>query len=163
MRSSRPTWHRALEYDDRCDDEDDAVIPMPAALRSAAVSEGQSEVDLTNAAMLGAVYERCIRPLQFDTYSMKARGSYQHHYASKISSSASSKEKILRLAQEQSTLCTSLPLSVDSSVFLRVGTSFSSARSGLKKEEEKPASERANDNAVFSVCCSVSQTTIGWT
>jgi hypothetical protein len=48
------------------------------------------------------------------------RGTYHHHYASKFTTGTAPREKVLRLAQEQSALATSLPLSVDSAVFVRV-------------------------------------------
>lgn len=46
---------------------------------------------------------------------------YKHHYAEMISKqSSSNSEKILRLAQEFGTLSSSLPLSLDSSIFVRI-------------------------------------------
>eukprot|EP01101_Sappina_pedata_P003776 TRINITY_DN1529_c0_g1_i5.p1 TRINITY_DN1529_c0_g1~~TRINITY_DN1529_c0_g1_i5.p1 ORF type:complete len:803 (-),score=225.46 TRINITY_DN1529_c0_g1_i5:223-2610(-) len=63
-------------------------------------------------------YKTVLGPLQFDCADIL---SHTYHYKSSfVSSAAASKTKIHRLAQEQASLSMSLPLSFDSSVFLRV-------------------------------------------
>jgi len=71
----------------------------------------------------GEEYTDFMKPLQFDYFKLYVDpcGDYSHHYRREISNSYStSKERILRLAQETGALPTSLPLNDSSSVFVRV-------------------------------------------
>jgi hypothetical protein len=79
-------------------------------------------LELSDPKIVGPLYERLLKPLQFDSYQMKdSTGQYKnYHYQAQLKNSAAPKDKVLRLAQEQGTLSTSLPLSHESSVFLRV-------------------------------------------
>jgi len=77
--------------------------------------EGENDEDLLKE------YERCLQHQQFDTVSMKdLRGNYVHHYNNYEPSSTILREKVFRLAQEQGSLATSLPLNLSSSVFVKV-------------------------------------------
>lgn len=63
-------------------------------------------------------YMRNMKKLQFDIVNIDTK---VHHYNSSISKGgAVSKEKVLRLAQEQGSISTSLPLNFSSSVFVRI-------------------------------------------
>jgi len=63
-------------------------------------------------------YIRNMKKLQFDIVNIDIKG---HHYSNSISKGgAVSKEKVLRLAQEQGSISTSLPLTYSSSVFVRI-------------------------------------------
>lgn len=61
-----------------------------------------------------AAYEKFLKSRQYSTYSM----SPHHHYFNYEPNSIVEKEKVLRLAQEHSSLSTSLPFSWSSSVFV---------------------------------------------
>jgi baculoviral IAP repeat-containing protein 6 len=63
-------------------------------------------------------YMRYMKKLQFDIVNIDVKG---HHYNSQmVKGGAVSKEKVLRLAQEQGSISTSLPLNFSSSVFVRI-------------------------------------------
>ncbi|KAH3744471.1 Ubiquitin-conjugating BIR-domain enzyme [Pelomyxa schiedti] len=63
-------------------------------------------------------YNSQLEPFMFDMTTMEISS---HHYNSEIQSSGSaSKIKALRIAQEQATLATCLPINSDSSIFVRV-------------------------------------------
>jgi len=76
-------------------------------------------------AALERQYAEALAPLQFDEHDMSGNNSYHgFHYASNIAGERQiAREKTLRAAQEQSALSTSLPLSLSSSVFVRVDSS----------------------------------------
>lgn len=69
------------------------------------------------------IYCNAMKALQFDSVKMNLA---QHHYASyRVTSTASpglavNKSKVMRLAQEQASIAVSLPLTIDSSIFVRV-------------------------------------------
>jgi len=63
------------------------------------------------------MYIKKLKGLQFDVTQMKTK---THHYAAQIGQGAVVREKVLRLAQEQASLSTSLPLNFSSSVFVRI-------------------------------------------
>jgi len=87
---------------------------------SSAVANAPADVDLADIKAMDVVYSKLMKPLQFDSCSMKKGGAYLHHYSAQLKNTQAPKEKILRLAQEQGTLSTSLPISHESSVFLRI-------------------------------------------
>eukprot|EP01118_Nematostelium_gracile_P005464 TRINITY_DN1731_c0_g1_i1.p1 TRINITY_DN1731_c0_g1~~TRINITY_DN1731_c0_g1_i1.p1 ORF type:complete len:632 (-),score=167.22 TRINITY_DN1731_c0_g1_i1:3320-5104(-) len=64
-------------------------------------------------------YMTILGDLQFDTFDMKENGHYVHHYSTNAEVN-SSRERILRIAQEQGSLACSLPLNLSSSIFVRV-------------------------------------------
>lgn len=70
------------------------------------------------AADLEKKYARHMKKLQFDIVEIDVK---THHYRTKVAENAAvSKEKVLRLAQEQGSISTSLPLNFSSSVFVRI-------------------------------------------
>jgi len=64
-------------------------------------------------------YLKYMKSLQFGDMDMKVNGILTHHYT-KHQMGVPTKEKIMRLASEQLSLSTSLPLALSSSIFLRV-------------------------------------------
>lgn len=72
-------------------------------------------------------YTEALAPLQFDEHDMSGGGKALYpgfHFADMIAQEKQiAREKTLRAAQEQSSLSTSLPLSLSSSVFVRVDSS----------------------------------------
>jgi hypothetical protein len=60
-------------------------------------------VDLSDPKAMEVVYSKLMKPLQFDSFSMKRSGAYVHHYSAQLKNTQAPKEKILRLAQEQGT------------------------------------------------------------
>jgi hypothetical protein len=100
----------------------DAVTRYRSSRKSASglvTSSGSSAA----AAGEGAEYVNFMKGHQFDYLDILERLKNVYHYASAIKSEgvSSSKDRVLRLAQEHSNLSQSLPLSPDSSVFVRVG------------------------------------------
>ncbi|KNC47475.1 ubiquitin-conjugating enzyme family protein [Thecamonas trahens ATCC 50062] len=81
-------------------------------------AEGEGEDDARKIEL----YMQFMEDQQFDEMDMQDSGGYsKHHYASSISSSGGDvKSKMMRLAQEASGISGSLPLSFDSSVFVRI-------------------------------------------
>jgi len=72
-------------------------------------------------------YVDILSPLQVGIFNMKLEnGTYVHHYGSRtlissgILNGVSNRQKIIRLAQEEGNLISSLPISFSSSVFVRV-------------------------------------------
>lgn len=67
------------------------------------------------------IYINTLKPFQFATIDMKSGDSYSHHYANFLQSEPKMvSSKVLRLAQEANSLATSLPISLESSVFVRM-------------------------------------------
>jgi baculoviral IAP repeat-containing protein 6 (apollon) len=101
-----------------------AKQPSPASPAPAIVKQPSSppSVRAGSGSELEAQYKGTLKPLQFAEFGMRdTRGDYIHHYRQRIAT-----EKIVmgpkmkRLIQEVSALATGLPLSLSSSVFLRV-------------------------------------------
>jgi len=68
-------------------------------------------------------YKAALQVLQFDELSMQKKGQYVHHYKSKIEKdevSGATSDKIKRLIQEVGAMSTSLPIYLESSIFVRV-------------------------------------------
>eukprot|EP00727_Mastigamoeba_balamuthi_P009103 m51a1_g4815 hypothetical protein (960) ;mRNA; r:142906-146614 len=87
-----------------------ALQPSAAPPEAAAAAAAAAPAETAQQA-----YERQMRPLQFDFVAMDVK---THHFAS-AASAALGKQAAIRVAQEQSVLIKSLPLTVDSSVFVR--------------------------------------------
>jgi baculoviral IAP repeat-containing protein 6 len=66
------------------------------------------------------LYCEIMKTYQFDYVDLSSGQKYNHYYKASARNFVSNKERVLRLAQETGTLATSLPLSVESSVFVRV-------------------------------------------
>eukprot|EP01129_Flabellula_baltica_P007205 TRINITY_DN2777_c0_g1_i2.p1 TRINITY_DN2777_c0_g1~~TRINITY_DN2777_c0_g1_i2.p1 ORF type:complete len:667 (+),score=161.68 TRINITY_DN2777_c0_g1_i2:599-2599(+) len=73
--------------------------------------EGPSEED---------TYCRLMKPLQFDHFDLSSESSEYVHYYITNETVSTSKERIIRIAQETGSLSNSLPLNISSSVFLKV-------------------------------------------
>eukprot|EP00898_Chlorokybus_atmophyticus_P001859 jgi/Chlat1/2674/Chrsp18S02980 len=90
------------------------------------VTDGPKPKAVVNAAAREKVYMDEIRELQFDMVSLLEKGHYAHYFRQEIeasesrASSGNGAGRALRVMQEISSLATSLPLSWNSSVFLRV-------------------------------------------
>ncbi len=59
-----------------------------------------ADLNLSDSKALDVVYTKCMKPLQFDSFSMKKAGQYVHHYAANLKNTHPPK-KILRRAQNQ--------------------------------------------------------------
>nr|XP_006820901.1 PREDICTED: baculoviral IAP repeat-containing protein 6-like [Saccoglossus kowalevskii] len=65
-------------------------------------------------------YKRALKDLQFDSYSIHLSGAHSHHYTAQFDKAAKPQpSQVFRLAQEFTSLATSLPLDLSSAIFLR--------------------------------------------
>eukprot|EP01116_Phalansterium_solitarium_P017677 TRINITY_DN4413_c0_g1_i2.p1 TRINITY_DN4413_c0_g1~~TRINITY_DN4413_c0_g1_i2.p1 ORF type:complete len:883 (+),score=181.75 TRINITY_DN4413_c0_g1_i2:114-2762(+) len=78
----------------------------------------KSDVSMTNQDV-ELLYLELMKPLQYDSISLDLTKHHYHAQLKATTTSSSSRERTLRLAQEHSSFVTSLPLSYDSSVFVR--------------------------------------------
>jgi len=84
------------------------------------LKSGVNPIDLDERAIAmqeEGLYLKKLKGLQFDIIQMNMK---THHYYAQIGKAAVSREKVLRLAQEQGSLATSLPLTYSSSVYVRI-------------------------------------------
>jgi len=90
-----------------------SILSLEASLR------GGEHVEEKRASQMEdeGLYLKKMRALQFDVTQMNTK---THHYAAQIGKGVVNREKVLRLAQEQASLATSLPLNYSSSVFVRI-------------------------------------------
>jgi baculoviral IAP repeat-containing protein 6 len=96
--------------------------------RRLANDSGEAHAPTGDAGVLAALerrYAEELAPLQFDEHDISGGSAYHgFHYAKNIAGERQiAREKTLRAAQEQSALSTSLPLSLSSSVFVRIDSS----------------------------------------
>lgn len=91
---------------------------------SASSSNGpiaNSNSDLTMSDSLGTGYIEVVRPLQYAACDIDVDGPFAHYFTKEFNKqSTPSKELVLRIAQEMTSLSTSLPLGLASSIFVRV-------------------------------------------
>ncbi|WAR24443.1 BIRC6-like protein [Mya arenaria] len=64
-------------------------------------------------------YRETMKPLLFESSTIPVSGKHCHHYAKHLTSQATSKQQVIRIAQELSSLSSSLPLNLSSSIFVR--------------------------------------------
>ncbi|KAH3764663.1 Ubiquitin-conjugating BIR-domain enzyme [Pelomyxa schiedti] len=104
---------------DRVNAETRALEASRTASSSASTSTSTSTSAAATTSTLppDKLYISQMEPLMFDVVTMDLRG---HHYHSHSSTGTPNKNKVMRLAQEQATLSTALPITLDSSVFVRV-------------------------------------------
>ncbi|XP_022243129.1 uncharacterized protein LOC106460649 isoform X2 [Limulus polyphemus] len=69
---------------------------------------------------LASTYRKCLKSLQFESWPMEMEGSSSHHFANHYRKcGAGSPNQVLRIAQELTSLHSSLPLEISSSIFVR--------------------------------------------
>ncbi|XP_076353120.1 dual E2 ubiquitin-conjugating enzyme/E3 ubiquitin-protein ligase BIRC6-like isoform X1 [Tachypleus tridentatus] len=69
---------------------------------------------------LASTYKKCLKSLQFESWPMETEGSNSHHFANHYRKcGAGPPNQILRIAQELTSLHSSLPLELSSSIFVR--------------------------------------------
>eukprot|EP01114_Cavostelium_apophysatum_P004651 TRINITY_DN1498_c0_g1_i1.p1 TRINITY_DN1498_c0_g1~~TRINITY_DN1498_c0_g1_i1.p1 ORF type:complete len:1151 (-),score=363.17 TRINITY_DN1498_c0_g1_i1:73-3525(-) len=95
--------------------------PPPEIISNGFVDLKASKMEVKSEKDLAVEYEKFLKDLQYDTAPIASyRGVSTHHYLTHEPGTTISRSKILRLAQEQGSLISSLPLNLSSSVFIRV-------------------------------------------
>nr|XP_022316205.1 uncharacterized protein LOC111119919 [Crassostrea virginica] len=78
------------------------------------------KIEQTQIFVTDVQYKQALQPLQYMAATFSMEGTHCHHYASEFKHSQNVTQKqVLRIAQELSSLSTSLPLELSSSIFVR--------------------------------------------
>ncbi|KAK3091318.1 hypothetical protein FSP39_018889 [Pinctada imbricata] len=78
------------------------------------------KIETDKISMMENHYKQALQPLQFASATIPIEGTFAHHYASQFKTAPNMGQKqIFRVAQELSSLSTSLPLDLSSSIFVR--------------------------------------------